>query len=278
MSLAYTNKQSTPLYLTNKILVRTGYIVQIIEYENCIIIGRTTINNKTKKIDSEKLISDPRAKALYRAKRKVREAINSNAYCWYDENNSPYKPMFLTLTFRENITDLTYANMEYTKFVQRLNYELTGIKKAYIKYVCVVEFQKRGSIHYHIVIFNLPYTKNIYDKLQRLWTNGSRTLKPVNKLDDIGHYLTKYFTKNINDERLKARDSYFVSRGLLKPNIVNIEEAVDHLQSLLPDNSLKYFSDYQSEFSGQIKKTYYNLKNFPDEYKYFLYHLNIYSH
>ena len=132
-----TNKQLTPLYLTNKRLVRTGYIVQVIEYENSIVLGRTTITDKTKKSDEDIPKSDPRIKALYRAKRKVREAINSNAYCWYDENNSPYLPMFLTLTFRENVTDITYANMEYTKFVQRLNYELTGLKKAYIKYVYV---------------------------------------------------------------------------------------------------------------------------------------------
>lgn len=42
---------------------------------------------------------------------------------------------FLTLTFIENIQDITYANNEFNKFIKRLNYELYHTKRSKLKYL-----------------------------------------------------------------------------------------------------------------------------------------------
>ena len=53
----------------------------------------------------------------------------------------------LTLTFKENIQDIAYANNEFKKFIKRLNYELYHTKSK-PKIPCHVEKQERGAIHF----------------------------------------------------------------------------------------------------------------------------------
>lgn len=74
--------------------------------------------------------------------------------------NFDSKTKFVTLTFSENVESIDYANDEFRKFIQRLNYRLYSTKKASLKYLATWEKQKRGSIHYHVIFFNLPFIKN----------------------------------------------------------------------------------------------------------------------
>ncbi|WP_236651814.1 rolling circle replication-associated protein [Enterococcus hirae] len=77
---------------------------------------------------------------------------------------------FLTLTFRENIQDIAYANNKFNKFIKRLNYELYHIKKSKLKYLATWEKQKRGAIHYHIVLFSFPFIST--NRLTTIWGIG----------------------------------------------------------------------------------------------------------
>ena len=87
---------------------------------------------------------------VYRSKREVRNVLQCNAYRY------GCKPVFITLTFADNIQDLFIANAEFTLFIKRLNYYVFKQKKSILKYLVVPEFQKRGAVHYHIIFFNLP--------------------------------------------------------------------------------------------------------------------------
>ncbi|MGM9458151.1 rolling circle replication-associated protein, partial [Lacticaseibacillus rhamnosus] len=60
---------------------------------------------------------------------------------------------FVTFTFAENVKDIDQANREWKKFVQRLRRRYGDFK-----YLSVIEFQKRGAVHYHM-ISDLPYVK-----------------------------------------------------------------------------------------------------------------------
>jgi hypothetical protein len=82
---------------------------------------------------------------LYNAnvrRNKLRRMILAN----FSENSK-----FVTLTFREHITDLDEANILFKKFIQRLRSRWGDFK-----YLAVIEFQKSGRIHYHM-ISDLPY-------------------------------------------------------------------------------------------------------------------------
>lgn len=77
---------------------------------------------------------------------------------------------FITLTFRDNITDIDYTNDELKKFLKRLNYYLHKRKTQLLKYIATWEKQSRGAIHYHIIFFDFPYIKKA--DLERIWGHG----------------------------------------------------------------------------------------------------------
>jgi len=81
--------------------------------------------------------------------------------------NFDNKTKFLTLTFRENIQDITITNKEFKYFIQRLNYYLYQTKVQTLKYIATWEKQKRGAIHYHVIFFDFPFVAK--EKLQDVW-------------------------------------------------------------------------------------------------------------
>lgn len=160
---------------------------------------------------------------------------------------------FLTLTFAENVTDLDQAHTEFDKFNKRMRR-----KYGDYKYAAVVEFQKRGAVHYH-TISNLPYIPK--DELARIWRQGFVRINDIAHVDNVGAYLSKYMTKENADIRLRGRKSYFASKGLDRPLILKGEQA-DIVMDMYQLETKKevYASCYESEHHGLITYKQYNLK------------------
>jgi hypothetical protein len=122
-----------------------------------------------------------------------------------------FEPVFLTLTFKENVVDLKYANLCFKKFIMRFNYFL-GKKLAY---VFIPEFQKRGAVHYHGVIFNLPFTdKSI---IQDIWSHGFTRIETPKNIRNISAYISKYLSKQTMDNRFFGQRILMTSRDLKRP-------------------------------------------------------------
>ena len=134
------------------------------------------------------------------------------------DTNFDNNTKFMTLTFKENITDVSYTNKEFSKFIKRLNYYLYKEKKQLLKYLAVWEQQKRGSIHYHVIFFSLPYIKN--NDLQKIWGFGFVKINriDVDSKENRGRYVSKYFSKNIDIKDYKQK-SFFKSQNLIQPKI-----------------------------------------------------------
>lgn len=131
--------------------------------------------------------------------------------CNFDDNTK-----FLTLTFKENIQDITYTNYEFNKFVKRLNFYLYHEKKQKLKYLAVWENQKRGVIHYHVIFFDFPFIEA--KELERIWGFG---FIKINKIDvdskeNRGRYVSKYFSKDLDVKNYKQK-AFFKSRNLIMP-------------------------------------------------------------
>ncbi|WP_435371911.1 rolling circle replication-associated protein, partial [Staphylococcus aureus] len=119
-----------------------------------------------------------------------------------------------------------------------------------LKYTCCVERQTRGALHYHVVFYNLPYVKQ--KDLLKVWQKGkyggSLCVNAIDDVDNVGVYVAKYITKEINDmkmqftaenspefregliamnnghlinkfSKLSAKKLYFSSRGLIQPEV-----------------------------------------------------------
>lgn len=152
--------------------------------------------------------------------RKMTDLINCNAWEWEKNNGRKFPPVFLTLTFNEDIKDIKTANRKFSEFMQNYNYRLFKKKEKILQYIAVPEFQPNsGRIHYHIIIFNLPYSNKNYDIARDVWGHGYIWMKAVYRgtTHNIAKYLTKYLTKALDDKRFFKKRKYFPSVKLLKP-------------------------------------------------------------
>lgn len=178
---------------------------------------------------------------MQKASRDVRRLINTNMS---DISK------FITLTFKENVQDIDKANNEFKKFIMRLSYKI-GVK---VSYVAVVEFQKRGAIHYHCVMFNVPYIAN--RELQEIWGNGFVRINTITQVDNLGAYVSKYMTKDNDDERLVGKKCYMSSRGLKKPMEINEDAQVKELADSIPGQQLVYEKTFENDYNKTLYKQY----------------------
>lgn len=130
--------------------------------------------------------------------------------------NFDNKTKFLTLTFKDNIQDITITNREFKYFIQRLNYYLYQTKIQTLKYIATWEKQKRGAIHYHVIFFDFPYIAK--EKLQELWSHGFIKINriDVDSKENRGRYLSKYFGKDLELKEHKKK-AFFKSQNLKMP-------------------------------------------------------------
>ena len=241
--------------------VISGHILERYTYEKNQSVGFRSKDAGRKKKGLNNTDSNNRGIALGRARKAVMRTINSN----------PCLNKFLTLTFEKNITDLNYSNDEFKKWVKRVNYQIYHTKKSAMKYVAVIEFQKRGAVHYH-VLCDMPYVD--VKELQQIWGHGFIKLNKIKgkndmPCDNVGAYVCKYMTKDNDDERLKERKSYLMSRNLDKPHelyvgineedlLAQVYDLSDGLNSLI--NQSHYSAVYTNEYTGTVIYDQFNLK------------------
>ena len=202
-----------------------------------------------------------------RAKRQIRRLIYCNSFRWFKNDGKPYQPITLTLTFKENITNLKSANYEFTKFIRRLNYETNRIegkdlKQSNLKYLAVFELQQRGAIHYHMIFFNLPYIPDIYNKLRDIWGQGRimvggkhrkmEKIKTRGQLQKIIGYFIKYIQKSIFEKQFPNQKKYITSKDLLKPQITYFEEVVDIIERQLPESNLVFKHEGSKDYAENL--------------------------
>ena len=199
-----------------------------------------------------------RKKVVTRIRNNVRRLASGN----FDENSR-----FFTATFADNVKEMDYANHEFKKFIQRLKYNYDDFK-----YLSVVEFQKRGAIHYHM-LSDFGYIE--HSDLGRLWGNGHvwiRDLLTANKgnpVTNVGRYIAKYMNKNVLDERLMGKKAYFTSKNLKRPEIIYEDMSlIDCLKKYNFDtDNLVYENKFMSKENGEVlyfefnKKRDGNIKN-----------------
>lgn len=230
-------------------MITSGDIVEIFEYERPVILGksRNALGRAVEASEEDK--RETRKKTLSQSHSYVRRLINANVKAWGES------PKFVTLTFAENVQDIPTANYEFKKFRQRLEYEY----KIKLKYLVVMEFQKRGAIHYHAIMFNLPFIEN--EKLAMIWGNGFIKINAIDQVTNIGVYVTKYMTKENYEEaksdRLIGKKSYFTSRGLIKPQETIDKKEIEQSEAVLSPIKT-YEANFENDYLGKINYKQYN--------------------
>lgn len=247
---------------TNSKTIITGNFIEIFKYEKELWYG--SLPQSISRSNGTKRKNGKRTKqSLQRAKGSLKRLINANAWNWFDKSGKAFIPIFLTLTFAENITDIEKANYEFTKFIQKFNYKMK-YKKSYLKYTTVIEFQKRGAVHYHIVFYNLPFISDLKNKLEKIWGNGFTFFSKIDKIENVGVYMSKYMSKNVENKRLYGQKCYFSSRGLKKPKVRNDNGSADFLLRFLSEDVDCYRKEYISDYAGKTIYCNFDLTNQED--------------
>jgi hypothetical protein len=191
-------------------------------------------------------------------------------------NSNPQLDTFVTLTFKENIQDFDYAYKCFKKFNRKMNETMnkTGNK---FEFVSVIEFQKRGAIHFHVLCnlktnFNIQkYKKSIkqMDFENQLhdfaWQYGWITVQPIKNVNgkdnnNIGAYMVKYMTKECDNDLTVNEKMTSSSKGLRKPIEIKIwdRNSKNEYDTLGTPN---FQSNYYSDFTGNVQFREYNKLN-----------------
>ena len=130
--------------------------------------------------------------------RKLRDLINANL-------EDPGTALWVTLTYRENMTDPARLYEDYRRFWQRFKYYLKQNNYSPAEYVIAAEPQARGAWHLHCLFLfpgPAPYIDN--SKMSKIWGHGFTSTKGLTGIKNPGVYLTFYLSSMELAESIKA--------------------------------------------------------------------------
>lgn len=118
--------------------------------------------------------------------KRLRDLINMNT-------RNYKRVLWVTLTYKDNMTDENKLYQDYRKFWQRFLRYLRKNNHPKAEYIAAAEPQERGAWHLHcLFIFpqKAPFIPNA--DLERIWKNGFTKTKSLKGVDNPGLYLTAY--------------------------------------------------------------------------------------
>lgn len=184
------------------------------------------------------------------AKSRIRRLVNCN----FVENRSS----FLTLTYAENMQDLVRAKIDFLLFIKRLNWSLYKTRSNQLKYLAVHEYQDRGAIHFHIILFDVDRIG--LETLRSLWTYGFVKINQLKNCDNVGAYISKYFTKDSN--RKKNQKLFYRSFNLQEPVITEVSsDEMLRIEKEVGIVELRYAKSYKDYFGSEISYRQYKISN-----------------
>lgn len=206
--------------------------------------------------NTENSVSKKKTKIIVSNKIELKNIIRSKLQCQrIAKANMEQWKTFITLTFKENVEDIDYANNKFRNFV-------TLLKRHYkdFMYLCVPEYQKRGAVHYHMfsnIDINddtLMYTQEDNPKYRHIkyWRLGFSNVQAiVNDPVKVVGYISKYMTKDI-DNRLFSRRRFLYSQNCLVPEYSYIDSQdskdLEFLQKKIQDKKLIYQNKYLNSY------------------------------
>ena len=132
--------------------------------------------------------------------------LNKHLYASKVNGKGTYYPVFITLTYRNqedwDAKDISGLVDNYRKdWIRRL-----GRSAKHFRYVWVAEMQKRGVIHYHLVLW-CPRGKSLKKPDEGWWDKGMSNIVGVRK--GVIGYLAKYLSKGSQPADNEGKKVYF---------------------------------------------------------------------
>lgn len=250
-------------------VVECGEYVQVYLYQNTKFLSKENDNTDLdlKRLKTKKFFEDEERKELccetaIEKKIEDRNIIRSKLTCQrIAKANSDKWETFITLTIAENEQDIKKANKKFQNFTRQIR----RVKKDF-SYIAIPEFQKRGSIHYHLLTnisindTNLIYIQDDNTKFKHIkyWNEGFTSVEIMKgDIKKIVGYISKYMTKDI-DNRLFGFRRFLYSQNLSIPKASFIDSSerfeIDFYKKRIQDKELIYQNEYINPFDGSKVK------------------------
>lgn len=211
---------------TTDIITRTtGPIVRVTLFQNTIFFGG---ERKTKAKKGEKK-PIRRHDSIKRSERLLKDKIFSN----YPLTPKRYEmPVSISLTYKEKeghtleYRDQAIKDLKEFKRLLRRKY---GVN---LKLIDVLELQERGVIHFHCLVFNMPYNEmadiiamwphcepqGVHIRRQKVGKEGAKS----NARKYAGYITTgNYLSKELGEYCSPNEKTYFCSKGLESPVVIS---------------------------------------------------------
>lgn len=178
---------------------------------------------------------------------------------------------FLTLTYAVNERNVKKTKRDLAKFFKALKYELLEVENRELKYVYTYEYQRRGAVHFHILMDYYFKNKFILGK----WKHGlNKNLRvKENTQEHVAKYCSKFIQANyvskefVNVKALNQFDlnlkSYQFSYSCKNPvvrkflSVISIKDIIDRA---VKAEFIKFMKHSISEFKSRILGSIYDFK------------------
>jgi len=140
------------------------------------------------------------------------------------------------------------------------------VKKVYpqVAYIVVPEWQERGAIHFHALVWGIP-SKDLRRErstriLQRYYGRGFLDIRlAYDKSLKMASYMSKYMVKALSNPRLRGKRAYNSSRNALRSVSYPYAQAIDFIEDIIPTGSFLTESfSYETMFLGRCDVKKYN--------------------
>jgi hypothetical protein len=214
-------------------IIKYGDNLEIYQYEHPPMPHRRGVRDPEKEKPTEDEKYEKRQDNIYQTKRNFQKLVLANL------GKEKPLPLLLSLTYAENMQDITVAYRDYKSFVQALKYKFGKD----FKYIAVPEFQKRGAVHFHALFWGLPKNINRANEIKnrtiaKIWGHGFVDIKDTDGDQKISGYLAKYMAKAFTDKKLKNQKAYVSSWNVERPVVESDTSALYFLFKYTNENDL----------------------------------------
>lgn len=178
-------------------------------------------------------------------------------------------PLLVTLTFRGDASDASYANDSLRVFQVRLRAKYPQAQSLFIP-----ELSPRGRIHFHGLIFNVPLCLGDTRKgrliishgderrtrtLAKLWGEGYVDATKTDGSGKLAYYISKYVTKGAGETLFNAMRMLRISHGFPKEIVVRGKMAEELARRYSAKTPFKEW-ERENPFLKKITRKVYHLK------------------
>jgi hypothetical protein len=190
-------------------------------------------------------------------------------------------PVLLSLTMFE-VTGLAFAYQSLKSFMRRVR----SLTPSVLRYIAVPEYQQRGAIHFHVILWGLPEHIIInetphwdreedigsMDKIQRgsrllqhLWQFGFLDCTSTDGSPRLARYLSKYLSKSMSDIRVGHARAYTSSHNVLRSvslsSSSSVGYALDAMRIKLSTTPPLLEHHFDTQWLGECRYRRYLLDN-----------------